>query len=94
MFLEAWHKAFMSLIKKATAHLQHLEMKLKEEYETVQNINDMNELGPIRQRLKVYGRKIKGAEYKEVFIHAECGKLRLTRTKGSSLSHDTVEEKS
>ena len=84
----------MSLVKRATAHLQQLEMKLGNEYETVQNINNKNELGPIQQRLKVYGRKIQGVEYKEVFIHAECGILRLTRTKGSSLSHDTVKEKS
>ena len=93
MFLATWHKAFMCVTQKATAHLQHLEMKLREAYETIQNITDMNELGPIRQRLKVYGKKIKGAEYKQVFIHAECGKLRLPRTKGSSLSHGTVEEK-
>ena len=35
MFLAAWHKAFMCLAEKATAHLHHLEMKLKEEYEKV-----------------------------------------------------------
>ena len=84
----------MCLTEKATAHLHHLEMKLKEEYERVQNINDMNELGPIRQRLNACNKKITRVEYKEFFIHAECGKLRLTRARGSSLSHDTVEEKS
>ena len=93
MFLEAWHKAFMSLVNKAIAHLQELETKLRNEYKTVQNMNNKNELGPIQERLKMYGRKIKGTEYKQFFIHAECGKLRLTRTKGSSLSHGTVEEK-
>ena len=84
----------MCLAEKAAAHLHHLEMKLKEEYERVQSMMDMDELPAIRKRLNVCSKKITGVEYKEFFIHAECGKLRLTQPRGSSLSHDTVEEKS